>query len=187
MAWDDPKVENSGATAFGKLTASEWNDMVTDQKTRLETILTSVALGEIIKFDGTNWINNTLSEADLMSKSAPVAGGEFNFDTHSAGFTAQTATGDGTTTIDWKLGNKFNFTFGAFNETFTFTAPTKPGNFTLKMTQDGVGSRTATFPASVKWSGGTAPTLSTAASSVDIISFYFDGTNFYAQEVLDLS
>ncbi len=102
--------------------------------------------------------------------------------------TAQSATGDGTTTIDWDQGNMFNFQFGAFNETFTFTAPTRPGTFILKLVQDSVGSRTATWPASVKWSGGTAPTLTTTATTgTDIIKFYYDGTSYFAVETLDFS
>ena len=112
---------------------------------------------------------------------------ELDCGAHSVGFTQQTAVGDGTTTINWTLGNKFQFTFGAANETFTFTAPTKPCNLILKMIQDGVGSRTATWPASCKWPSGTAPTLSTGASAVDIIAFYFDGTNFYGLSSLDFS
>nr|AKH46386.1 hypothetical protein [uncultured marine virus] len=102
----------------------------------------------------------------------------------AAGFPAQSSTGDGTTTIDWGLGNKYNFTFGAQNDTFTFTAPTSPGNFILKMVQDGTGSRTATWPATVKWPAGTAPTLTTAGGGIDIISFYYDGTNYYGNSSL---
>lgn len=100
--------------------------------------------------------------------------------------TPQTATGDGTTTIDWNQGNAFHFTFGAFNETFTFTAPPSGTTLVLKLTQDGTGSRTATWPATVKWPNGTAPTLSTAAGSVDIISFYFDGTNYNGSGIRNL-
>lgn len=124
---------------------------------------------------------------DLVDDTTPQLGGELDAGANSIGFTAQSATGDGATTIDWGNGNKFNFTFGAFNETFTFTAPAKPGNFILKLIQDGTGSRTATWPATVKWPSGTAPTLSTAASSVDICSFYFDGTNYYGVASLDFS
>ena len=125
--------------------------------------------------------------ANVSEDSTPQLGGELDCQANSIGFTNQNATGDGSTTIDWGLGNKFVFTFGAFNETFTFTNPTKPGNFLIKMIQDGTGSRTATWPASVKWPSGTAPTLSTAANSVDIVSFYFDGTNYYGVGSLDFS
>ena len=107
------------------------------------------------------------------------ATGELDMGAHSVGFTQQTATGDGTTTIDWRLGNKFTFTFGAQADTFTFTAPTNPCNLILVLIQDATGSRTATFPNTVKWVGGTAPTLTTAANSIDICSFYYDGTNYF--------
>ena len=57
----------------------------------------------------------------------------------------------------------------------------------LKLIQDTQGSRTVTWPGSVKWPSGTAPTLSTAANKVDIMAFYFDGTNYYGLSSLDFS
>jgi len=125
--------------------------------------------------------------SDLIDDTTPELGGELDCGAHSIGFTQQSGTGDGTTTIDWKLGNKYKHTFGAQNETFTFTAPSNPCNILLVLIQDGTGSRTATWPGTVKWPGGSAPTLSTAASSVDIVSFYFDGTNYYGNSSLDFS
>lgn len=124
---------------------------------------------------------------NVVEDTTPELGGELDAGANSIGFTQQSATGDGTTTIDWKLGNKFFFTFGAQNETFTFTAPSNPGNFMLVVKQDATGSRTATWPASVKWSGGTAPTLSTAANSIDIIALYYDGTSYYGISSLNFS
>ena len=115
------------------------------------------------------------------------ANGELDMNANSIGFTQQSTTGDGTTTIDWKLGNKFYFTFGAQADTFTFTAPTNPGNLLLVLKQDGTGSRTATWPETVMWPSGTAPTLSTGASEIDIISFYYDGTNYFGVASLDFS
>jgi len=42
------------------------------------------------------------------------------------------------------------------------------------------GGRTVTWPGSnILWPGGVAPSLSSAANTIDIVSFYFDGTNFY--------
>lgn len=125
--------------------------------------------------------------ANVVEDTTPQLGGELDAQANSIGFTLQTATGDGTTTIDWTNGNKFKFTFGAVNETFTFTAPSKPCSLQLILVQDATGSRTATWPATVKWAGGTAPTLTTAASSVDIISMLYDGTNYYATSSLDFS
>jgi len=82
-------------------------------------------------------------------------------------------------TIDWSSYQKQKITLTAATVTLTFTAPVGVGNFLLKVVQDGTGSRTVTWPAAVLWPGGSAPTLSTAASSVDIVSFYYDGSNYY--------
>jgi hypothetical protein len=87
-------------------------------------------------------------------------------------------------TINWGTGNFHKSTMTG-NCTYTFTAPSGPGRYQLMLVQDATGSRTATWPASVKWPGGTAPTLSTAANAIDIITFYYDGTNYYGVETLD--
>ncbi len=123
--------------------------------------------------DGTDYISS------VSADTAPALGGELNAGAHSIGFTLQTYTGVvGTTTIDLTAGNKIQFTFGAGDETLAFTAPTNPGNFVLYMIQDATGGRLATWPTTCRWAGGTAPTLSTAANTVDIISFVWNGTNY---------
>lgn len=81
-------------------------------------------------------------------------------------------------TIDWKVGNKQLSTLtGAC--TYTFTAPSGPANLVLKLIQGGSGSYNPTWPASVKWVGGVEPSWSTAVSAVDIVTFFYDGTNYY--------
>jgi len=65
------------------------------------------------------------------------------------------------------------------NCTFTMPTATAGKSFILIAVQDGTGSRTATFT-SVKWAGGTAPTLTTTATTGrDILTFVADGTNWY--------
>jgi hypothetical protein len=125
--------------------------------------------------------------ANVSEDTSPTLGGELDCGAHSIGFTQQTATGDGTTTIDWKIGNKFYFTFGNANETFTFTAPTKPCNLVLVLKQYSTGGKTATWPATVMWPAGTAPTLSIGNNDVDIVTFYWDGTNYFGNSSLDFS
>lgn len=53
------------------------------------------------------------------------------------------------------------------------------GVYILKITQGGSGSYTITWPASVKWSGGTTPTLTTTVGKTDVITLFYDGVNFY--------
>lgn len=125
--------------------------------------------------------------ANVLEDTTPEFGGEVDAGAHTIGFTLQATTGDGTTTIDWKLGNKFKFTFGAQNETFTFTAPSNPCTLMLTLIQDSTGSRTATWPSTVKWAGGSAPTLTTTANARDKIALDWDGTQYDAVASLNFS
>lgn len=89
-----------------------------------------------------------------------------------------------TATIDWNNGQKQTALLGA-SSTLTFTAPQGAGSFILRLVQDATGSRTVTWPANVKWPGKTAPTLTTTANAEDIISLYYNGTDYYAAAILD--
>lgn len=63
----------------------------------------------------------------------------------------------------------------------TFTMPTASAgkSFTLLLKQAAsTGGGTATFTG-VKWSGGTSPTITSAAGKMDICTFFSDGTNWY--------
>ncbi len=51
--------------------------------------------------------------------------------------------------------------------------------YRIKIIQDASSFRTiANWPPNTKWEGGTAPTLTTISNRYDIITFYYDGTNF---------
>ena len=81
-------------------------------------------------------------------------------------------------TLDETNGNVQTWTM---TDNCTFTMPSGSGlqagtSMTLILTQDGTGSRTGAFT-DVKWAGGTAPTLTTTATTgIDILTFYtFNG------------
>lgn len=57
----------------------------------------------------------------------------------------------------------------------TFTAPTNKASFQLTLTQDGTGSRTGTWPASMIFVGGSK-TLSTPAASIDLVDAIYSPT-----------
>ena len=91
-----------------------------------------------------------------------------------------------TATIDWNDAQNQKITLTA-NVTLTFTDLTEgTGVLHLKLIQDDTGNRTATWPNTVNWAGGTAPTLTTDADAVDLVSLYFDGTNYYGSTIFDL-
>lgn len=64
--------------------------------------------------------------------------------------------------------------------TLTFPTATAGQSFTLVLRQGGGGSKTTTWPGTVKWDGGVAPTLTTTVAAVDILGFFCaDGTNWF--------
>jgi hypothetical protein len=63
------------------------------------------------------------------------------------------------------------------NCTFTMPTATAGRSFTLRV-NTGAGGFAGTFTG-VKWQGSVAPTLTSAASRLDIIAFVADGTNWY--------
>lgn len=64
------------------------------------------------------------------------------------------------------------------NATITMPTATSGKSFVMLLKQDGTGSRTVTW-STVKWAGGTAPTITSTASRLDLLSFFADGTNWY--------
>jgi len=83
--------------------------------------------------------------------------------------------------IDWTLGNKQKGTLTG-DVTYTFSSdPAGPCSLTLRLIQDGTGGRDVTWPASVKWLGTEPNWASGGASKTIIVSFLFDGTNYWAQ------
>lgn len=83
----------------------------------------------------------------------------------------------GTQNILFASGNIVNLTLNA-STTLTFSGHVI-GTYIIQVTQGGTGSYTLTYPASVKWSGGVAPTLTTTVGKTDILTFYHDGTSFF--------
>jgi hypothetical protein len=73
------------------------------------------------------------------------------------------------------------------NCTFTMPTATAGKSFILICTQDATGSRTAVFT-SVKFPNGTAPTLTTTATTgVDILTFVADGTSWFSTAAQNFS
>ena len=103
--------------------------------------------------------------------------------TFTNGYTEEVATANTGTayTIDLANGSVQILTLTG-NCTFTFPTATAGRSFILLLKQDGTGSRTATWPAAVKWPGGTAPTITSTASKLDKYIFTADGTNWYGSD-----
>jgi hypothetical protein len=86
-------------------------------------------------------------------------------------------------TIDWANGNAHKST-ATGNCTYTFSNPINGQAYILKIVNDGT-VRTITWPSTVKWPGGTAPTLTGTNTHYDLINFYWDGTNYLGSSSLN--
>ena len=76
-------------------------------------------------------------------------------------------------TVDITSGNVFTLTADQ-NTTFTFSNPSPTGkacSFTLIWTQDS-SDRTITWPGTVDWAGGSAPSVTSGAAKIDVYTFF---------------
>jgi hypothetical protein len=154
------KTDGSGKLAFTSAlpgvtaTTAELNylDITTLGLTEASKAVTADANG-VVSFD-----NGTIEEVTSITSSSNAA------------------------TINLRDGNLFEHDLTE-NVTYTFSNPAASGrasSFVLKVIQ-GSTARTITWPSSVDWPAGTAPTLSTGNDNVDVFVFFTidGGTTYY--------
>ena len=132
-----------------------------------------------------NYVDITTLGTTEASKAVTAdSNGVVTFDNGiSEEYTAVTSSSNATT-VNLRDGTNFSHTLSE-NTTLTFSNPASSGkasSFTLKVVQDASASGyTLTWPTSVDWPGGTAPTLTATASAVDYFVFitHDGGTTYY--------
>ena len=90
-------------------------------------------------------------------------------------------------TVDWDNGNIQSITLPSGASTYTPTNPQAGATYILKIIQPSTGDGTITWGSSVKWPGATAPILTASNAAVDVVTLIYDGTNYLATSVLNLS
>jgi len=150
------------------------------------------AIGDTYISSATTW-NAALQ--DVVDDTSPALGGDlvagdFNITgLGSVGFTQELDNGSKSASfsIDFGTDQKQKVTLTANTMTLTLdTTFGRVGNYVLKIVNGGLATLTwASESGSIFWPGGTAPDLT--ASGTDIVSFYFDGTNWYGVGSLDFS
>lgn len=87
-----------------------------------------------------------------------------------------------THTINWNLGNNqvLDLSSATTNITLAFINSQSGATYTIKIIQHPTTPVNVIWPGSVKWPGGVAPTISTGASAVDLVTSFFDGANHYS-------
>lgn len=86
----------------------------------------------------------------------------------------------GAATFDYSDSNYLVITLTENVTAPAFTDPAGPAELYLKVIQDATTPYNITnYPAKIKWAGGgTPPTISVGSSAVDLIKFFFDGTDW---------
>lgn len=131
---------------------------------------------------------STANAAQSTANAAlPAAGGNVTGDVQTPSVT-DTISG-ATLTIDCNDGNVFKVSMTANVTTFTLSNPHDGQTINVRLTQDATGTRTMAWPASFRWSGGSAGVLSTAANAVDLLvaTYFADTGHWYVSLMNDLS
>jgi hypothetical protein len=82
------------------------------------------------------------------------------------------------TGFDLGVSNIFSTTLSSATTTFTISNPAVSA-FVIRVGQDGTGGRNVVFFNTIKWAGGTAPTLTSTASKTDVFGFLCTASGFY--------
>ena len=182
------RVQFEGATADGYETVLLATDPTADRTITLPdstgtvalstgNVATATALATGRTINGVSFAG-TANITVVDSAALPLAGGTLSGTVNAADQIIQrpvmkdygeTKVAMAAHAVDLSLGNVQTYTLSG-NQTLTFTNPPASGtagSFTLIVTNGA--SATLTWPTSVDWAGGTAPTLT--ASGIDILTF----------------
>ena len=101
--------------------------------------------------------------------------------------TVSALTDGSTITPDFAVANNFSVTLGGNRTLANPTNITAGQSGVIVITQDGTGSRTLAYGSYFKFAGGTAPTLTTTASAVDVLAYYVESsTRITARLIADV-
>ena len=134
--------------------------------TSVSTARTNLGLGSIATVAAPSGTVVGTTDTQTLTNKTIEAG------TFTNGYTEELVSANTSTayTVDLANGSVQYLTLTG-NCTYTFPTPAAGKSFTLVQKQDGTGSRTVTWPASVKWPAGTAPTITATASKADKFVF----------------
>jgi len=127
------------------------------------SIGTANVTSDIVTLTGTQSLSNkTLSKPTVNASVQAVTS-----DTDAA-----------TVTFDMSTSNVHTVTLGG-NRILAVSNVTAGQFFYIRLLQDGTGSRTVTWFSTIKWAGGSAPTLTTTVSKADMFAFFCTSSGNY--------
>lgn len=170
-------VASSASPSFTGLTLTGLNvvGIVTNSANGVLSTTTTIGTGNIVRSNSPTLVSPTLGDAtaNSINVSTDITAKRYKLTMPS------TITAAATTIIDLSAGNVFTVSMGV-NVTTLSVTNAAVGTYLIKFVQNATGSKEVTFPASWKWAGGVAPSLTNTAYKTDIVTLIYDGTTFYA-------
>lgn len=171
---DNTQIASNAAIAYSKLnlTGAILNADLAGSIAATKISNTAVTLSDTQTISGIK----TFSGANVFSSTNTFSGV-----TTFTGATKQTITADSdgaTITFDLNVTNIHAVTLGG-NRTLALSNAAAGQVFIIRLLQDGTGSRTVTWFSTIKWAGGSAPTLTTTASKADAFGFICTSSGNY--------
>jgi hypothetical protein len=149
-------INNSTASSFnitgGSLASIQLNDSIINNASLASSTLTN-----------SNMRSSTLNDVSIYGTYIPYV----------TKLNAIASTG-----FDLGVSNIFTTTLSTATTTFTISNPAV-GSFITRVGQDGTGGRRVVWFNTIKWAGGTAPTLTSTASKTDVFGFLCTASGFY--------
>jgi hypothetical protein len=170
-------ISTTNSPSFVGLTLSGLNvtGIVANTASGVLTTVSATGTGQVVKENTPTLITPNIGAATASSINST---GDITAKRYKLTIPAAT-TASSNTSLDLSTGNVFTINLSTNISTLTLTNAAV-GTYLVKFVQDATGSRTVSFPAAWKWAGGTAPTLTSTASKLDIVTLVYDGTTFYA-------
>ena len=178
------QAHSAGAVVEILVTNKGWNDIVdgilaghsqlgahTTDTISEKTSAAGVTIDGVLLKDN----DATLDEITAKTANTPV---KIN-DGHHVVPIAYTPDAAATATLNVSQSNIHSITMPAGNITIAISNETAGQCFLVEITQDGTGSRTVTWFTTIKWAGGSAPTLTTTASKRDVFGFRVTSADNY--------
>jgi len=177
----DTLVVHDGAQAGGfPLAREDLSNVNVNQIANVIPAATTSTAGKVQLTDSVSSTSvATAATPNSVKQAYDLANGAAKLNTAQTFTAAQrgayvTLTDAATVAIDLALGNHHQVTLGGNR---TLGAPTNVvagQSGVIRVVQDGTGSRLLSYNAIFKFPGGTAPTLTTAANSVDLLAFHVE-------------
>jgi len=195
LGGSNAQSHTSGAKVEETFTTTHWNDLLS----ALTNVLTSAGVVDatkVVDLTSSQTLTNKILTAPTITNPTISGGGSMagtftGTPTYSGAvaftgkptFTATSPTlvadTDGATiTFDMNAGNIHSVTLGG-NRVLAVTNVAVGQVFIIRLLQDGGGTRTVTWFNTIKWTGGTTPTLTTTINKADSFGFFCTSTGNY--------